>query len=144
MRMNTAAPSDLPYLDAFPAPSHEAWRAAVDKVLKGADFEKKLVGRSADGIRIEPLYDAASGARAFRAQAGRWHVASRLDHPQADEAQTLAMADLEGGAEMLTLAFAGARAARGYGLVADDVAMLDRALDGVMLDLIRLRLDPAP
>lgn len=144
MHMNTAAPSDLPYLDAFPAPSHEAWRAAVDKVLKGTDFEKKLVGRSADGIRIEPLYDAASGERAFRAEAGRWHVAARLDHPQAGEAQALAMADLEGGAEMLTLAFAGARAARGYGLVADDVATLDRALDGVMLDLIRLRLDPAP
>lgn len=142
--MNTAAPSDLPYLDAFPAPSREAWRAAVDKVLKGADFEKKLVARSADGIRIEPLYDAAAGERAFRAEAGRWDVAARLDHPQAEEAQALALADLEGGAGMLTLAFAGARAARGYGLVADDVATLDRALDGVMLDLIRLRLDPAP
>jgi methylmalonyl-CoA mutase len=67
VRMNTVAPPDLPYLDAFPAASHEAWRAAVDKVLKGADFEKKLVGRSADGIRIEPLYPAASGERAFRA-----------------------------------------------------------------------------
>ncbi|WP_449256726.1 methylmalonyl-CoA mutase subunit beta [Bosea sp. (in: a-proteobacteria)] len=142
--MNTAAPSELPYLDAFPAPSREAWRAAVDKVLKGADFEKKLVGRSADGIRIEPLYPAGTGERAFRAEAGRWHVAARLDHPQAEEAQALAIADLEGGADMLTLAFAGARAARGYGLVADDVATLDRALDGVMLDLIRLRLDPAP
>ncbi len=139
-----AAPSDLPYLDAFPTPTRDVWRAAVDKVLKGADFEKKLVGRSADGIRIEPLYDAASGERAFRAEAGRWRVAARLDHPQADEAQALAMADLEGGAEMLTLAFAGARAARGYGLIADDIKTLDRALDGVMLDLIRLRLDPAP
>jgi len=143
--MNSAAPSDLPYLDAFPAPAHDAWRAAVDKVLRGADFEKRLTGRSADGIRIEPLYPAASpAARALRAEAGRWHVAARLDHPEPKEAQALALSDLEGGAETLTISFAGAQAARGYGLVADDVVALDSALDGVMLDLVRLRLDPAP
>jgi methylmalonyl-CoA mutase len=143
--MKSAAPSGLPYLDAFPAPSQDAWRAAVDKVLKGGDFEKRLVGRTADGIRIEPLYPAAAApARALRAEAGRWHVAARLDHPLADEARALALADLEGGADMLSISFAGAPAARGYGLVADDVATLDAALHGVMLDLVRLRLDPAP
>ena len=143
--MNSAALSDLPYLDAFPAPAHDAWRVAVDKVLKGADFEKRLVGRTADGIRIEPLYPAAApAARALRAEAGRWHVAARLDHPQPKEAGALALADLEGGADTLTISFAGAQAARGFGLVADDVSALDAALDGVMLDLIRLRLDPAP
>lgn len=143
--MNSAAPSDLPYLDAFPAPSHDAWRAAVDKVLKGADFEKRLVGRTADGIRIEPLYAGATpAARALRAAPGRWHVAARLDHPQPQQARELALADLEGGADALTVSFAGARAARGYGLVADNVAALDAALEGVMLDLVRLRLDPAP
>jgi methylmalonyl-CoA mutase len=132
-------------MDAFPAPSREAWRVAVDKVLKGADFEKKLVGRTADGIRIEPLYDTASPAlRPLRGEAGRWHVAARVDHPEPGEAQKLAIADLEGGADSLVLAFAGARAARGYGLVADDVAALDASLDGAMLDLIRLRLDPTP
>lgn len=144
-RMNSAPASDLPYLDAFPTPSREAWRAAVDKVLKGGDFEKRLVGRSADGIRIEPLYPAAAPAsRPFRAEPGRWHVVARLDHPEPGQAQKLALADLEGGADSLALAFSGAPAARGYGLVADDVAALDTALDGVMLDLIRLRLDPAP
>lgn len=143
--MKSAPASDLPFMDAFPAPAQEAWRAAVDKVLKGADFEKKLVGRTADGIRIEPLYEAASPVlKPLRGEAGRWHVAARVDHPEPGEAQKLALADLEGGVDSLTLAFAGARAARGYGLVADDVAALDASLDGAMLDLIRLRLDPAP
>lgn len=143
--MKSAPASDLPFMDAFPAPTQEAWRAAVEKVLKGADFEKRLVGRTADGIRIEPLYAAASPTlRPLRGEAGRWHVAARLDHPEPGEAQKLAIADLEGGADSLTLAFAGARAARGYGLVADDVGALDASLDGAMLDLIRLRLDPAP
>jgi methylmalonyl-CoA mutase len=140
-----SAPTPLAYLDAFPTPSHEAWRAAVDKVLKGGDFEKRLVGRSADGIRIEPLYPAADPiSRPVRGESGRWHVAARLDHPAPAEAQKLALADLEGGADSLVLTFAGARAARGYGLVADDAAALGAALDGIMLDLIRLRLDPAP
>ncbi len=138
-------PADLPFMDAFPAPSQEAWRAAVDKVLKGADFEKRLVAKTADGIRIAPLYEAVSpSSRPLRGEAGRWHVAARLDHPNPAEAQKLALADLEGGANALTIAFAGARAARGYGLVADNVAALDAALDGAMLDLIQLRLDPAP
>lgn len=143
--MTSAPTSELPYLDAFPAPSAETWRAAVDKVLKGADFEKKLVSRSADGIRIEPLYPpGAATRRPLRGENGRWHVAARLDHPEPAQANAFALGDLDGGADTLCLSFTGARAARGYGLVADDVAALDTALDGVMLDLIRLRLDPAP
>ncbi len=143
--MNSAPAPELPYLDAFPSPDTAHWRAAVDKVLKGADFEKRLVGKSADGIRIEPLYPAATPARRpSRAEAGRWHVTARVDHPDPAEAQRLALADLEGGADSLVLSFSGAAAARGYGLVADDVAALERALDGVMLELIRIRLDPAP
>ncbi len=142
--MNSASTSDLPFMEAFPLPDQAQWRAAVGKVLKGADFEKRLVGRTADGIRIEPLYAAANPqARPARSQAGRWHVSTRVDHPSPAEARELALADLEGGADSLVLSFAGARAARGYGLVADDVATLDASLDGVMLDLINLRIDPA-
>ncbi len=143
--MNSAPASDLPFMDAFPTPAIEQWRAAVDKVLKGSDFEKRLVGRTVDGIRIEPLYPAATPAlRPMRAETGRWRVSARVDHPDPEQARALALADLEGGADALSLSFAGARAARGHGLVADDVAALDSALDGVLLDLIELRLDPAP
>lgn len=144
--MTSTVLADLPFMDAFGTPSEAQWRAAVDKVLKGADFEKKLVGRTADGVRIEPLYEAATeqGARPLRAEAGRWRVAARVDHPEATEAARLALAELEGGADSLSLSFAGAPAARGFGLTATSVEALDAALDGVMLDLVRLRLDPAP
>ena len=144
--MTSTVLADLPFMDAFATPSEAQWRAAVDKVLKGADFEKKLVGRTADGVRIEPLYEAATeqAARPLRAEAGRWRVAARVDHPETIEASRLALAELEGGADSLSLAFAGAPAARGFGLTAVSVEALDMALDGVMLDLVRLRLDPAP
>src|SRR5690606_16492018 len=51
---------------------------------------------------------------------------------------------LENGATGLTLVFAGAPAARGYGLVAETADALDQALSGVMLDLIALRIETAP
>lgn len=141
----TSKDSDLPYLDTFPTPANEAWRVAVDRVLKGRDFESTLVTRTADGIRIEPLYPAFTPSSLTLGRApGRWHVAARLDHPDPTKANELAIADLEGGADTLVLSLAGAPGARGYGLVADDVAALDTALDGVMLDIMRLKLDPAP
>ncbi len=43
----------------FPAAKLDHWRAMVDKALKGADFDKRLVSRSADEIAIQPLYTRA-------------------------------------------------------------------------------------
>jgi methylmalonyl-CoA mutase len=40
----------------FAAAKLEQWRGMVDKALKGADFDKRLVAKTADGIRVEPLY----------------------------------------------------------------------------------------
>ena len=40
----------------FPAANHDAWRVMVDKALKGTDFDKRLVARTADGLRVDPLY----------------------------------------------------------------------------------------
>jgi methylmalonyl-CoA mutase len=36
-----------------------AWRAQVDKDLKGADFNKRLVTRTPEGIALQPLYTRA-------------------------------------------------------------------------------------
>jgi methylmalonyl-CoA mutase len=131
---------------AFPAPSEAQWRARVDAVLKGADFERKLVHRTHDGIAIQPLYAARKDVQPVTgARAGQhWSVAARVDHPEPEAAARQAIEDLEGGADMLALAFPGGLAARGYGLPCETAADLDAALAGVRLDLIGLRLDPAP
>lgn len=136
---------DLPFMDAFPAADEARWRTAVDKVLKGAAFEKKLVNRTADGIAIQPLYPKADGKITAGNNAGmRWRIAARVDHPNLEEAAKLALADLEGGADTLVLVAAGSLSARGYGLTIADVRDLDIALDKVAIDLIQLRLDPSP
>ena len=45
--------------DGFEPATLEQWRGLVDKAIKGADFEKRLVSKTADGLRIEPLYTPA-------------------------------------------------------------------------------------
>ncbi|GJD94383.1 methylmalonyl-CoA mutase family protein [Methylobacterium iners] len=135
---------DRPFADLFPAPTRERWLGLVEGVLKGADFETRLVSKTADGIRIEPLYDPAEPVAQPMRASGPWRVAQRVDHPEARAANGLALSDLEGGADALTLVFAGAPAARGFGLPLGGVEALDAALSGVMLPLIATRLDAGP
>ena len=54
---DTSAPLDL--ASGFAPATFEKWRQLVDKALKGADFDRKLVAKTADGLRIEPLYTRA-------------------------------------------------------------------------------------
>jgi methylmalonyl-CoA mutase len=133
---------DLSLAADFPQATREQWLKLVEGVLKGADFQKKLVSRSHDGIAIQPLYPKAEGSAPIaREQAGRWRVSQRIDHPDPQKANELALLDLEGGADALTLVTRRAPAARGFGVRIDSLDDLDRALSGVMLDLIHLRLD---
>jgi len=126
--------------------SHEAWVKLVEKALKGGDFEKRMVSRSADGLRIAPLYQRARGAEPItRAEADRpWRIAQRVDHPEPQTAAALALEDLQGGSDALSLVMRGSPSARGFGLAAETVAELDAALANVGLDMISVRLEPAP
>lgn len=132
---------DRPLADLFEPADRKRWLSLVETALKGADFEKKLVSRTADGLRIEPLYGPADAEPQPVRAAGPWKIAQRVDHPDSAAAARQVMTDLEGGADALVLTFAGAPGARGYGLTVTDADGLDAALSGVMLPLIGLRLD---
>ncbi|HKU09036.1 MAG TPA: methylmalonyl-CoA mutase family protein, partial [Bradyrhizobium sp.] len=121
------------------------WRKLVDGVLKGAPFEK-LVSKTYDGIRIEPIYSRAKGAApiAGRAAAAPWQIMQRIDHPDAAQANAQALHDLENGSTGLTLVFAGANGAYGFGLDPSPEA-IEKILDGVFLDAgIALELQIGP
>src|SRR6476660_9498303 len=104
-----SAPDDLRLAADFAPATYEDWRKLVDGVLKGAPFEK-LVGKTYDGLRIEPIYPRAHGAAPItgRAAAAPWQIMQRIDHPDAAAANAQALHDLENGASGLTLVFAGA------------------------------------
>ncbi len=42
--------------DQFPAHSYEEWKAAAEKLLKGAPFEKRLLTKLHEGITLQPIY----------------------------------------------------------------------------------------
>jgi len=125
---------DLPLAREFPVATRDDWKKLVDGVLKGAPFEK-LVNRTYDGLRIEPVYPRSKSAvvTAGRDAATPWQIMQRIDHADAAAANAQVLEDLENGATGLTLVFAGAPGAHGFGLSPSEAA-LARVLDGVHLD----------
>ena len=113
----TSVTDDLRLAADFAPATYDDWRKLVDGVLKGAPFEK-LVSKTSDGLKIDPIYPRAHGAApiAGRAAAAPWQIMQRIDHPDATAANAQALHDLENGATGLTLVFAGANGAHGFGL----------------------------
>ena len=141
----TTTTDDLRPAADFPPATYEDWRKLVDGVLKGAPFEK-LVGKTYDGVRIEPIYRRATDAGPIpgRAAAAPWQIMQRIDHPDAVSANAQALHDLENGATGLTLVFAGANGAYGFGLDPSAEAV-EKVLDGIYLDAgigIELQIGP--
>ena len=125
---------DLPLAADFASASYDDWRKLVDGVLKGAPFEK-LVGKTSDSLRIEPIYRRAADAApvAGRPAAAPWQIMQRIDHPDAAQANAQALQDLENGATGLTLVFSGASAAAGFGLPSTPEA-IEKIFDGIFID----------
>ena len=131
----------------FPAATREQWLALVDKAIKGAEFEKRMVGKTADGLRIEPLYrrtDALAeaehtvpGAAPFTRGTGQERLARGWDirqfHSGSDPAavNVAVLEDLEGGATSVALHIA---TPGGSGLALGGGA-LETALQGVLYDI---------
>jgi methylmalonyl-CoA mutase len=137
--------ADLKLASEFPTPTRDDWMKLVETVLKGAPFDKKLVSTTADGIRIEPVYPRRDdrAALAGRLAGAPWRVTQRVDHPDPATANAQALEDLENGATGLTLVFAGAIGARGFGLPPTAEA-ISAALASVVLDAVALDFDLGP
>jgi methylmalonyl-CoA mutase len=122
------------------------WLDLVAKVLKGSDFEKRLVARTADGLRIEPLYTRENalpeaqqavpgaapltrGTHAVQA-GGRWEVRQLHIEPDPERANTAILEDLDGGVSSLIVQIA----APGWSGLPYEGDAIERALEGVMLE----------
>jgi methylmalonyl-CoA mutase len=141
----TSVTDELQLAADFAPATHDDWRKLVDGVLKGAPFEK-LVSKTYDGLTIEPIYPRARDAApiAGRLAAAPWRIMQRIDHPDAALANAQGLHDLENGATGLTLVFAGANGAHGFGLEPSTEA-ITRVLDGVFIDVgISLELQIGP
>ncbi len=127
----------------FPTYGEADWREAAAAALKSASLDA-LVSMTADGIRIEPLYQPVEGGRALRTN-GPWRIIARLDHPDAGQANAQALDDLANGADGLQVVFSGALGAYGFGLKRFDPATLHKAFEGARFDADpRFELDLGP
>ena len=105
----TDAAAVMSLVPEFEPLAREAWLALVEKVLKGGDFEKRLVARTADGLALQPLYtrgDHIEGSTlAGRTPyfAGGWDIRQRHAEPDPKTANAAILDDLMGGATSLLL-----------------------------------------
>ena len=78
----TTATDELRLAADFPKATREDWRKLVDGVLKGAPFEK-LVGKTYDGLKIDPIYGRARDAEPMigRAAATPWRCTTSRTAP---------------------------------------------------------------
>ncbi|HET7493516.1 MAG TPA: methylmalonyl-CoA mutase subunit beta, partial [Bradyrhizobium sp.] len=140
----TSATDDLPLAADFAPASYDDWRRLVDGVLKGASFEK-LVAKTYDGLRIEPIYRRARDATpiAGKPAAAPWQIMQRIEHPDPKQANAQVIDDLENGATGIEIEFAGGPGARGFGILDATPDTLKRLFDGVIFDAgITIALNP--
>ena len=143
-----------PLASDFESATREQWLALVDKAIKGADFEKRLVTRTADGIRVEPIYTRSGAVTALqsavpghapftRGTAAKvdglgWEIRQKIAATDPERANTEILTELDGGTNGILLEIeapgqAGCRIASAGGMAA--------ALKNMRLDLAPLELN---
>jgi methylmalonyl-CoA mutase len=132
-----------PLAAGFEPPSRAAWLKLVEKVLKGADFDKRLVARTVDGLAVQPLYtraDEVAGAQVTARTAyfpGGWDIRQRHAETDPKAANAAILDDLTGGATSILLQMT----APGQAGLSYSAEALSVALKGVFLDACAIALD---
>jgi methylmalonyl-CoA mutase len=100
-------------LDEFPPVSTEAWEEVIRKDLKGADYAKKLIWQTEEGLAVKPYYraedtaglkgqDAAPGSFPYlrgTQTTGGWRIREEIDLSEIGAANEAAKTAVVAGAE---------------------------------------------
>lgn len=137
----------------FKPATREDWLKLVEKALKGADFEKRLVSKTADGIRIDPIYTRAeelAGAGEARPGAAPltrgtqplvkglgWQIHQINAEPDPSTANAQILEDLEGGVHGIVLQV---ETPGEFGMRIKDANGFATALTGMYLNLAPVQL----
>lgn len=131
----------LPFATDIAPVTRADWLKLVEGVLKGAPYDRRLVTRTYEGLALDALPERKADAPlvAGRPAGAPWVISMRVDQTDAAEANAQALEDLDGGASGLSLVFAAAPSAYGFGLPEGvDLAVV---LKDVLLDLIDVRIE---
>ncbi len=118
-------------LEEFSPLTTEAWEDAIRKDLKGADYQKKLVWHTEEGLAVKPYYreeDIAALNSSHRAPArssipqsrrlsGDWCIREEIDAINPEEANQAAQRAVAAGAEQIAFIHANVQSASDLGLL---------------------------
>jgi methylmalonyl-CoA mutase len=136
--------------ETFPPVTTEQWEAVIQKDLKGADYAKKLLWQTDDGITVKPYYrsedlktldgmDLAPGefpfTRGTKRESNDWRIREEIDETDPTKANELALKAIESGAEeicfVLESGVDGLRGVAAYSVRDMSVLLRSVALDKV-------------
>ena len=102
--------------EEFPPVSTQEWEAVIEKDLKGADYNKKLVWRTAEGFQVRPYYRAENLAdipwtgqnpnefpyvRGNKSEGNEWLIRQDVTVKDVTEANKVALNALSRGANSI-------------------------------------------
>jgi methylmalonyl-CoA mutase len=153
-------PKSIDLQKDFPPPTYDEWKAKVEKDLKGASFEKKLITKTIEGIELQPIYtretlknnsllDQYPGSGSTRASNStgyfnsEWLINQRIELSDADEFNNALKDALTKGQNSIYISldkasklgldadYAKTEDVGNGGLSISGLSSLSRALDGV-------------
>ena len=105
----------------------EKWEEIINKDLKGADYEKKLVWRTNEGFKVRPYYREENLAdlaylnvmpnefpytRGTKADTNNWEIVQNVTETDPAKANEVALSALKGGATMIAFTMQGVKTAQ--------------------------------
>jgi methylmalonyl-CoA mutase len=132
-----------PLLREFPAIGTAEWEAVIARDLRGADYEKKLIWRTEEGIAVKSYYraedlkniaclDSAPGEFPFRRASrpsGDWTIREEIDATDAETANQIAHTAIAAGAEGIAFTALALRTASDFELVFANLSTIPVHLD---------------
>lgn len=109
--------TDPKLFQEFPPVSTEEWENLINKDLKGADYEKKLVWKTDEGFKVRPYYraedletidylntipDSYPFTRGDKKDNNKWEVVQEVNESDPETANKMALDALKKGATMIT------------------------------------------
>jgi len=145
-----------PLAEGFAATDNAQWRSLAEAALKGAPLDK-IVRKTLDGVERGPLFTADDlsalgdmpapgaapylrGLKAERDEYLPWSIRQAVDDPDPRAANAAILADLAGGVSEIALHL---DPCGGSGVAIRTLDELKTTLDGVMLDLAPVYMQPS-
>ncbi|HEY0867271.1 MAG TPA: methylmalonyl-CoA mutase family protein [Fimbriimonas sp.] len=137
--------------EEFPPVSTDQWMDQVAKDLKGADYEKRLVGKTLDGLAIKPIYrkedlpkEAASSPgtppylRGYKTTDNNWLNREQIRESDVEAANAHALRSLTRGAEELSIL------TYPIGVPINSQEEMRRFLEGIFIEMVPIHWQSGP